>query len=305
MAGVPVTDDTDRVLASIDETIDGYVSEDWAVSGDAMRWQPEAPEQDVVTGAEMTFGVDYTMGDRVADWVSSHLGEGLELAGFQRVFLNQMYASTTAGESESDHSWFRERGAGWSDAWRQAFDGAWCASGWLDELQNRRVYVEGYRPSVQARPQWDDSLHASLNRTVESPPDGDSGWTDFGYTADGGFVYAQPTPRFNFGGLVPDPEAARRTSDELGRALAEGLEWTPTRTQIAEIVRALPPVGEILKAYGDRDHPRLAVVLYGDDYRRHRRTCRLCNPAGNPKPLPINGVEYRRRTRARRRRNRR
>ncbi|WP_181871038.1 hypothetical protein [Sphaerisporangium album] len=43
----------------------------------------------------------------------------------------------------------------------------------------------------------------------------------------------------------------------------------------------------------------------GPQYARHRRRCRACNPAGNPRPLPINGHEYARRRRARaRRRNR-
>jgi hypothetical protein len=245
------------------------------------------------------------MGSAIEDWMR---WQGFELAGFQRAFLNQMYEGTTPYESESDHFRVRERYAGWSDAWRQALEGAWCTSAWLDELPAGRVYVEGYRPdaanaSPDAEPHWDDSLHASLNRTTENPSSGETGWTDLGYTADGGFVYARPAPRFSVGGLFPDPEAVRRSSDELGRVMSDCLEQT--RPPIAEMVRALPPVGEILKAYGDRDHPRLAPLVYGNDFRRHRICCTLCNPAGNPKPLTANGADYRRRTRARRRRNRR
>lgn len=39
--------------------------------------------------------------------------------------------------------------------------------------------------------------------------------------------------------------------------------------------------------------------------RKHRRRCRKCHPAGNPRPLPVNGREYARRRRARIRRRKR
>lgn len=82
------------------------------------------------------------------------------------------------------------------------------------------------------------------------------------------------------------------------------------------LARALRPVGVMVQRHaealkqamtviGKHMHGQLAPMSYGDDYRQHRRACRLCNPAGNPKPLTVNGAEYRRRTRARRRRNRR
>lgn len=44
---------------------------------------------------------------------------------------------------------------------------------------------------------------------------------------------------------------------------------------------------------------RLHQAEHGDRYAQHRRRCRICNPAGNPRPLPINGHEYTRRRRAR------
>lgn len=53
-----------------------------------------------------------------------------------------------------------------------------------------------------------------------------------------------------------------------------------------------------------RAHATTAPMTYGDAYRRHRRTCRACNPAGNPKPLKVNGREYARRRKNRRRRGR-
>jgi hypothetical protein len=47
----------------------------------------------------------------------------------------------------------------------------------------------------------------------------------------------------------------------------------------------------------------LAHVLLMPD-RKHRVRCRACNPAGNPPPLAVDGREYRRRQKARQRRNR-
>ena len=51
-------------------------------------------------------------------------------------------------------------------------------------------------------------------------------------------------------------------------------------------------------------HIGTAPVAYGGDYRRHRRRCRVCNPAGNPKPLKADGADYRRRRKNRNRRRR-
>ena len=51
-------------------------------------------------------------------------------------------------------------------------------------------------------------------------------------------------------------------------------------------------------------HAATAPAAYGDEYRRHRRNCRACNPAGNPKPLKVNGADYARRRKNRRRRGR-
>lgn len=69
------------------------------------------------------------------------------------------------------------------------------------------------------------------------------------------------------------------------------------------IRRQVQPLVSLLKSV-QLPHDDLARLMY-EDYRAHRIRCRLCNPAGNPKPLRVNGAEYQRRTRARRRRNRR
>lgn len=233
-----MTDSTDRVLASIDEAIDGYVSEDWAVSGDAMRWQPEEPADaakgglpDIVHTVEVSFGVDHA-----------------------RAIPPSV----------------------WADTLRQA-------------LNLHRAIESG-----EVTPRWS---------YPDTSDDSDSRWTELGHTADGGFVYARPVPRFNFGGLVPDPETATRIAHELVRAMTGSVEQM--RPAVAEMGLAFGTVGKSFKSLAERSHVQIAPRLYGDDYRRHRRPCRLCNPAGNPKPLTVNGAEYRRRTRARRRRNRR
>jgi hypothetical protein len=60
---------------------------------------------------------------------------------------------------------------------------------------------------------------------------------------------------------------------------------------------ALKPVGKFVQRISHdidaREHPRW-----------HKRRCRTCNPRGNPRPLAVNGHEYRRRRKARMRRNR-
>lgn len=53
-----------------------------------------------------------------------------------------------------------------------------------------------------------------------------------------------------------------------------------------------------------RAHAATAPIAYGDDYRKHRRSCRACNPAGNPRSLKVNGADYTRRRKNRRHRGR-
>ena len=171
-----MTDSTDRVLASIDEAIDGYVSEDWTVGDDAMRWRPEEPEQreqgDPWIASEVWGqAIQSAASASVVDWFGEYFDEHMALSGFQRAFLNQMYASTTP-DFESDYARaYRERYAGWSDTWRQTFEGSWCTATWIDELR-----VDGYRPakaeaSSGVEPHWDDSLVASMDRTRQGEPE--------------------------------------------------------------------------------------------------------------------------------------
>lgn len=50
-------------------------------------------------------------------------------------------------------------------------------------------------------------------------------------------------------------------------------------------------------------HPLVVLCLRGDALRDHRRHCRLCpSTPGHPRPLRVDGHEYRRRQRARKRR---
>jgi hypothetical protein len=180
-----LSNSTDRVLAAIDEAVDGYITWDPDTSTDAMRWRPEKPTR--------------------------HAG---------RVYL--------------------------------APEGALA--------------------------------------------DGPTGWTELGYTTDGGFARTAPV-------LAEHIEAARHLSDQLTVTFRANLD-AATRA-FASIAGAMRQVSGAFKRVIDANHPAVAPAIYGDDYRRHRRTCRRCNPAGNPKPMPVNGAEYQRRTRSRRHRNRR
>ncbi|MEV4672709.1 hypothetical protein AB0K34_13725 [Actinomadura sp. NPDC049382] len=85
-------------------------------------------------------------------------------------------------------------------------------------------------------------------------------------------------------------------------------EWADLCRRIIDAWMGLRPtvkaIGIRLSANVRSAHVSLAPLIYGEDYRRHRRTCRACNPAGNPKPLKVNGREYARRRKNRRSRGR-
>jgi hypothetical protein len=104
------------------------------------------------------------------------------------------------------------------------------------------------------------------------------------------------TPRMRVTVQQPDPEALARSVRVIGDAM---------RLQAESLKSAFTSIAKMLKEVANANHPSLAPAIYGDDYRRHRRACRRCNPAGNPKPMRVNGAEYQRRTRSRRRGNRR
>lgn len=80
--------------------------------------------------------------------------------------------------------------------------------------------------------------------------------------------------------------------DAINRAL---------QPQFEAMKSAVVSIGKAFRLVVDANHPQFALMTYGDDYQRHYRSCRLCNPAGNPKPLHVDGAEYRRRRNRRRR----
>lgn len=68
--------------------------------------------------------------------------------------------------------------------------------------------------------------------------------------------------------------------------------------------KAIVRTGKAFLAVQRGLHRPLAPTIYGDEFRRHRRRCRICNPRGNPLPMKADGREYARRLKARRRRGR-
>jgi hypothetical protein len=88
--------------------------------------------------------------------------------------------------------------------------------------------------------------------------------------------------------------------DQFAQTLTESLQ-----RMARAYGQAIRGISGQFKRLADQTHPALAPRIYGTGYRKHRRTCRLCNPNAGPKPLPINGAEYARRRKARTRRNRR
>lgn len=73
---------------------------------------------------------------------------------------------------------------------------------------------------------------------------------------------------------------------------------TQARSAARQIARTLAPQ---LRVYTRDMHRIAAQSLSQADYKRHRRRCAVCNPAGFPPPLCVNGHEYHRRQKARRR----
>lgn len=98
------------------------------------------------------------------------------------------------------------------------------------------------------------------------------------------------------------------------RPVAPTLPLTPGEVEVLrrfadDAIRQHEALGRVFQAFArgllkatKRMHATTAPTVYGDGYLRHRRRCRSCNPAGNPKPLKVNGADY---TRRRNRRHRR
>lgn len=137
-----MTDGTDRVLASIDEAIDGYVSEDWTVGDDAMRWQPEEPERQASAWANFGYLTEHVIVRPPDEPGNGHVTCGaypvLEVVDeFQRLLVDRFYARPI---------------------WESALDLSWCSWSTAEE-------------ELSGEPHWDDSLAASLDRTREGQPE--------------------------------------------------------------------------------------------------------------------------------------
>lgn len=124
--------------------------------------------------------------------------------------------------------------------------------------------------------------------------------------------------------VTPVP-AIQRQMDAIAAALSTGLPdglhfaWGPAEPApprhpgavVAEIVQGLAEASTVIlagfgRAVGEFAKPFARMAHEGDARRNPRQhiRCRRCNPAGNALPLAVNGREYRRRQRARRRRRR-
>ena len=137
---------------------------------------------------------------------------------------------------------------------------------------------------------------------VGTPPNLNSGeWRQIGWTTDAGLGIDE----LGIDELEGEPltwptepvsHTVTLTADQVQvfRHFAEHL-----KRQQAAMVRACQGFGRSLLKTAARAHVMTAPATYGDAYGKHRRCCRSCNPAGNPKPLKVNGADY-----ARRRKNR-
>jgi hypothetical protein len=87
------------------------------------------------------------------------------------------------------------------------------------------------------------------------------------------------------------------------------IDFQPAMAAFAALTAQLARAGEVVvREFGkfagrQQDTFHLAAVqMWAKPVRRkHRARCHSCNRRGNPRPLPINGNEYRRRTRRRNR----
>lgn len=143
---------------------------------------------------------------------------------------------------------------------------------------------------------WDttrDLFAAASGSVFVGAPDGS--WTNIGYMTDGDLDLGdleggEASSRVWLRRTVPQTVTLTVAPDTSGFVEALRLAFGAVATELAKSIR--------------RSHAKLAPLTYGEDYRRHRRTCRDCNPEGNPKPLKVDGREYARRRKNRRRRGR-
>lgn len=103
----------------------------------------------------------------------------------------------------------------------------------------------------------------------------------------------------------PEPEApeAREDHADDGAAVLASIDLSGFMEAMREAGEALLRFGTtVWKALGQ--FLPLAPCVIGHERQRDRARCRRCNPKGNPRPLAVNGHEYTKRQRARRRRRR-
>ncbi|OLT13032.1 hypothetical protein BJF79_03795 [Actinomadura sp. CNU-125] len=101
---------------------------------------------------------------------------------------------------------------------------------------------------------------------VGTPPGAQHAWTDIGWTdTDQRLV-----------GISPGMAII---GDNAFRAFREAIHSIAPMTQVLVVP---------LEGAARSIHASTAPLVYGGDYRHHRRGCPFCNPAGNPKPLKAN-----------------
>lgn len=265
-----MTNDTEQVLKSIDDAIEGYVTNDYNVSADAMRWAPE-PADEEETAPELQPRTS-------AQWIESLLA------------LVRHEVQCSVAELEA---WYAEA--------RRLADESFEISPTRISLPRRFPPCINCGGPVEAFSETDE-LHPRGRRISFSPCGCElrvaaSQMLAVPGTSGEGFDRrAARLGTLSFQRPVFATDAARQVMNAFQQVVFP---------QFTQVQRAFTEIGKALRRTVDANHPTFAPLQYGDDYRRHYRSCRLCNPAGNPKPLPVNGAEYRRRARSRRRRNRR
>lgn len=133
---------------------------------------------------------------------------------------------------------------------------------------------------------------------TNATPNGE--WTQVGWTAASSFAADGDDREFtpqSWGATQPLAVSVPVRHTEVFVQFAEEM-----RRQHERMVADIRRFGGAFAKVTARWHANLAPMTFGHEYRRHRRRCRACNPAGNPRPLKVNGADYARRRKNRRRR---
>lgn len=173
--------------------------------------------------------------------------------------------------------------------------------GWVGG--DRTVGPEAMRWAPAPPDETRDPVHLA---PIGTPADRTGEWAQIGWT-----THSTVTPTGDAGDR-PDRRCASTSPTYRDAPVALTPEQAAVFRRFAEHVRrqhdalrrTFLRMARHLLGVVARAHAATAPVVYGDAYRRHRRTCRACNPAGNPRPLKVDGADYTRRRRSRRRRGR-